>query len=280
LRTLAFALTNRSHSLASACSAFDVKQGKQKVDEHGVITPAYIDYNRQEVRATGSLLEKLITAYRQHPIALPPTKAYSPASIAKAYLKVMGIRPPLERQPNFPRELLGAAMVAFYGGRAECRIRCTPVPVVYVDFLSMYPTVNTLMGLWQYLTAEQIESHDVTDQVRKLVRDVTVDDCFDPAFWPQLLTLVQIDPDGEILPTRPDYGEDGSGRSGSTRSAPTPRSGTRSPTLSPPPSAQGDRRRSCAPFSSPQSGCRRACSRSVWPGRSRSIPAATTSSPP
>jgi hypothetical protein len=209
LRTLAFALTNKGHSLASACAAFDVKHGKQEVDEHGVITPAYIDYNRQDVGATGSLLEKLVTAYRQHPIALPPTKAYSPASIAKAYLKAMGVLPPLDRQPDFPRELLGAAMVGFYGGRAECRIRCTPVPVVYADYLSMYPTVNTLMGLWRYLTAERIESHDVTDQVRKLVASITLDDCFDPAFWPQLLTLVQIEPDGEILPTRADYGEDG-----------------------------------------------------------------------
>jgi hypothetical protein len=78
LRTLAFALTNRSHSLASACSAFAVEQGKQEADEHGVISPEYVDYNRQDVRATGSLFEKLIGAYRQHPIALQPTKLDKP----------------------------------------------------------------------------------------------------------------------------------------------------------------------------------------------------------
>jgi hypothetical protein len=209
LRTLAFALTNRSHSLASACATFRVLQGKQEVEEHGHITPEYVDYNRQDVRATGALFEKLIAAHRRHPIALPPTKAYSPASIAKAYLRAMGIVPPLERQPDFPRELLGAAMVAFYGGRAECRIRRTPVPVIYVDFLSMYPTVNTLMDLWQHLTAERVETREVTAQIRKLVETVTVDDCFDWAFWPQLFTLVQIEPRGEILPARADYGEDG-----------------------------------------------------------------------
>jgi hypothetical protein len=209
LRTLAFALTNRSHSLATACTAFDIRQGKQEAEEHGHITPDYIDYNRQDVRATGSLFEALIASYRGHPISLTPRKAYSPASIAKAYLKAMGIVPPLKRQPDYPRELLGAAMVAFYGGRAECRIRCAPVPVVYVDFLSMYPTVNTLMGSWRHLTATRIEPQDATDQVRRLVDGVTADDCFDPAFWPQLLTLVQIEPDGEILPMRADYGEDG-----------------------------------------------------------------------
>ena len=64
----------------------------------------------------------------------------------------MGIRPILKRQRRFPREVLGYAMTAYYGGRAECRIRRVPVPVVSCDFLSMYPTVNTLMGLWQHLT--------------------------------------------------------------------------------------------------------------------------------
>jgi hypothetical protein len=209
LRTLAFALTNRSRSLATACRAFKVEQQKQEAMQHGVITSAYIDYNRQDVRATGSLLEALLAEYRQHPVALPPTKAYSPAAIAKAYLKAMGVRKPLERQPNFPREVLGAAMVAYYGGRTECRIRCRAVPVVYVDFLSMYPTVNTLMGLWRYVIAQRITTVDNTEEVRELVEQVTIDQCFTPGFWPQLLALVQVEPDGDVLPTRADYGENG-----------------------------------------------------------------------
>ena len=209
LRTLAFALTNRSHSLASACKTFRVEQQKHRVEQHGVITPEYIDYNRQDVRATGALLEALLAEYRRHPIVLSPTKAYSPAAIAKAYLKAMGIQKPLERQPDFPREVLGAAMVAYYGGRAECRIRCCPVPVVYVDFLSMYPTVNTLMGLWRYVIAERIAAVDATEKIRELVEQVTVDACFDRSFWPQLLTLVQVEPAGDVLPTRADYGENG-----------------------------------------------------------------------
>ena len=61
----------------------------------------------------------------------------------------MGIEPVLARQPDFPREVLGYAMNAFFGGRAECRIRRTPLPVVYTDFTSMYPTVNALLGNWR-----------------------------------------------------------------------------------------------------------------------------------
>jgi hypothetical protein len=209
LRTLAFALTNQSHSLASACETFAVEEGKLHLAKHGEITPAYIDYNRRDVAATGSLLEKLLAEYRRHPIALMPTKAYSPASIAKAYLKALGVQPLLERQPDFPRQVLGAGMVGYYGGRAECRIRRTPLPVVYVDFLSMYATVNTLMHAWRLLTADRVELIDATDMVRELLSSLTLEQCFDPAFWPGLLTLVQIKPDRHVLPVRADYGENG-----------------------------------------------------------------------
>jgi hypothetical protein len=30
------------------------------------------------------------------------------------------------------------------------------MPVVYTDFLSMYPTVNGLMDLWSFVTAKKL----------------------------------------------------------------------------------------------------------------------------
>ena len=92
-RTLAFALTDRSYSLAKACDDFGVEHGKQKVEEHGVITPAYIDYNRRDVKATGELLMKLLEEFEHHPLALQVTKAFSPASLAKAYQNSMAHYP-------------------------------------------------------------------------------------------------------------------------------------------------------------------------------------------
>jgi hypothetical protein len=206
LRTLAFALTNQSHSLASACAAFGVAHGKQVATQHGIITAEYVDYNRRDVLATWELCEQLTTEYERHPIALPLWQAYSPASIGKAYLEAMGIRPVLERQPDFPRDVLGHAMAAYYGGRAECRNRGVPVPVVYLDFLSMYPTVCSLMGLWQHLTAERIAVEDATEDVRALLARVTLEQVFDPTLWRELVGLVQLVPDGDILPTRAAYG--------------------------------------------------------------------------
>ena len=54
LRTLAFALTNRSHSLESACDAFGIAYRKRKV-VHGQITTDYIGYCREDVQATFEL---------------------------------------------------------------------------------------------------------------------------------------------------------------------------------------------------------------------------------
>jgi hypothetical protein len=213
LRTLAFALTNESYSLKRACEDFKVPHGKTEPKQHGLINKPYIAYNRRDVKATGELFAKLMHAYLAHPISLQATKAYSPASIGKAYLSAMRIKPILKRQPDFPVEVLGYAMNAYYGGRAECRIRRTRVPIVYCDFLSMYPTVNALMGLWKFVTAEHLEIQDdenATKEIRRLVDDATVETCLDPATWRAFPALVQIEPDGDVLPVRARYTEGGS----------------------------------------------------------------------
>jgi hypothetical protein len=150
LRTLAFALTDRGHSLESACKAFGIEHCKLKAATHGVISEEYINYNRRDVKASAELAFKLLEEFDKHPIDLRATEAYSPASIGKAYLRRMRIRPVLQRQPTFSKYLLGFAQTSYFGGRTSAHIRKFPVPVVHTDFLSMYPTVNSLMGLWQF----------------------------------------------------------------------------------------------------------------------------------
>jgi hypothetical protein len=164
LRTLAFALTGEAYSLDGACQAFGVP-GKVDSGGHGGITPEYVDYCRQDVAATAGLYEALMAEFRLHPIELEPERAYSPASLSKAYLSAMGIKPILQRQRNFPREILGYAMAAFFGGRAECRIRRVPMPVRLYDFTSMYPTVDALMDLHRFqlgrIVVEDIDPEEV-----------------------------------------------------------------------------------------------------------------------
>ena len=63
---------------------------------------------------------------------------------------------------NVPDKELGIAMQAYFGGRAETRIRKTPVPVVLPDFTSQYPTVNALLGNWDVLTVNSVRFENCT----------------------------------------------------------------------------------------------------------------------
>jgi hypothetical protein len=210
LHTLAFALTDRNYSLEAACApdAFDVAHEKKHVTQHGIVTEKYIDYNRRDVLATSELAIKLLEEYDKHPISnsLQETKAFSPASIGKAYLRVMRIKPVLERQRSFPKRYLGYAQSAFFGGRTSAHIRKVAVPVVYTDFLSMYPTVNSLMNLWSFVTARRIGVIDHCQlEVQRFLEELTPADLFKPATWKKLPAFVRIIPNGDILPSRSRY---------------------------------------------------------------------------
>ena len=205
LRTLAFALTNESHSLDSACRLFEVKQGKQKIEKHGTVNFEYIDYNRQDVLITWELYKKLQEEYEKHPLKLLPTKAYSPASLGKAYLKKMGIKPLHEKQPDFDLNMLGHAMAAYYGGRSECHIRKTVCQVLYTDMTSMYPTVFTLQGLWDWVIADKLEVIEATEEIKSFVDNISLDKLFNKKTWQAIPGLVQIKPEKDVLPVRAKY---------------------------------------------------------------------------
>jgi hypothetical protein len=97
LHTLAYALSDRSHSLNSAAAAWGLKARKLEIEELGVVTEEAIDYNRQDTRLTHELYRALATDWAMHPVNLDAEQAFSPAAVSKAYLRKMGIRPPLDR---------------------------------------------------------------------------------------------------------------------------------------------------------------------------------------
>jgi hypothetical protein len=239
LRTLAFALTDRGHTLESACHAFDVPFHKAKV-KHGTITSRLLAYALKDVEATARLYFACLDELARHEgIDLEPHRLYSPATIGARYLDAMGYQRPLEKFTNLDHdqlgwttlpearrkqrqrkvatdpntnaitpELLGWAMSAFYGGRAEARIVRTPVPVALVDFTSMYPSVNALLDTRSILNAAEIAIHDATDDVRELLKAPDlVHRLLDPAVWRRDIgvTLVEIQPEDDILPVRAKY---------------------------------------------------------------------------
>lgn len=209
LRTLVFALTNESHSLDSACKLY--KTAKQKTqsdsDGFGVISFKNLDYNYNDVNCTTLLYKKVMEEYYLHPIAetLEAGRAYSPASIGKAYYNAMGIKPLSEIQPDFSNEVLGFAMASYYGGRTECRYRGKPVKTFNTDILSMYPSVFTLQNLWSWVIASGFDVVENTDEVKTFLGNVTIEDLFKQDTWQAIPGLVQVLPDKDLLPIRGKY---------------------------------------------------------------------------
>ena len=107
---------------------------------------------------------------------------------------------------GFPNEYMGYAQTAFFGGRTSVHIRKVISPVVYVDFLSMYPTINCLMALWRFVIAGTINVIEhCKDTVEAFLQELTYDALFDPATWPRMTGFVKIIPNGDILPIRSKY---------------------------------------------------------------------------
>lgn len=203
VHTLAFSLFAESLSLENMCKKLKVP-GKLNHEPTGRISIEEIDYCRGDVRATTAALNALKVDFDRHALDLRPDLAYSPASIAKAYLRGMGIQLPKDKFA-VPDRINGIAMQAYFGGRAECRIRHCSVPVVHTDFTSQYPTVNTLLGNWGILTAESISFDLATDEIREFLQGVTLERTFDRKFWKDLNFFALVQPNEDILPVRTVY---------------------------------------------------------------------------
>lgn len=210
LRTLLWALFNKSYSLKRAC---DNQKGpfkgqnlpqKQDYEPTGEVSFEELEYARQDGRCTVALLNAAKQEFDKHPTGLKPYNAYSPASVAKSYLEAMGIKRPTDKF-NIPEEIQGIAMQSYYGGRSETRVRCTEVPVVPVDFTSEYPTCCALLGLFEVLTAEKVTFEDDTESVRRFLDGISRGDCFEPAIWENLRFFALVQPDDDILPVRTVY---------------------------------------------------------------------------
>ena len=204
IRTLGWALRNRSFNLKGACKAFKVKGKMKDHKPSGKITSKEIEYCREDVAATHRVLNAMMREFNRNPIDLRPDRSYSPASIAKAYLDKMGVKKP-KQHFRAPNKILGIAMQSYYGGRAECRIRRTPVPVIHTDFTSQYPTVNALLGNWNVLTASTVKFADYTTKARRLLSKTELKDAFERDFWKQLSFFALLKPKDDILPVRTVY---------------------------------------------------------------------------
>jgi hypothetical protein len=212
LQTILWALFNTTYSLKMA---YDNRRGPfkdddlpQKVDHKptGKVTLEEIRYAHQDVKCSAALLNSVKRKFDLHKdLDLGPDKAYSAASMAKAYLDAMKIKPPSQKF-DIPNEILGIAMESYAGGRAETYVRHEEVPVVPLDFTSEYSTTCVLLGLWDLLTAESLSIDDATLDVQRLLNRITLAACFERELWPDFRFFALIQPsDDVIVPVRTSY---------------------------------------------------------------------------
>lgn len=209
VKTFAASLLSASHSLESLSATLKVPTQKVSSDDHGeVLKPEYVRYAINDAQTTWECFEALSKQFASY--QLPDTGAYdlySEASLGKAYLDAMGIKPWMTVQPDFPPQVIGNILSAYYGGRSEVHIRRQVTQVLHCDFMSMYPTVCTLMGLWHFVRADGITRADDTEAVRQLVETCTPDMLQSASAWPKLTVLTQVLPDRDLFPVRAAYGD-------------------------------------------------------------------------
>ena len=209
LKTISAALLSQSFSLGSLANFLQLPSRKADTDEHGKeLTPAYIEYAVQDVEVTWQAFQLLREKFDEHALAHARLdEIFSEASLGKAHLKQLGVKSWREMQPDFDPTIFGSIMSTYFGGRSEVHIRRKPTRVLYCDFLSMYPTVCTLMKFWDFVIAKGIATRDSTKETAAWLQSVTPADLQKPDSWRRLTTIVQLQPDDDILPVRAQYGE-------------------------------------------------------------------------
>jgi len=206
LKTLASIFSDNKHiSLKKAGEFFGCNALKGEAEEHGKITPQYIQYNLQDVNATYELYLKILEHYKMYGIKAPITKVYSSATLGKYALKQMGIQSLSRINTKVNAKVKGQLMSAYFGGRCEVKIKKTPIEISALDFLSMYPSLTIIMGLWEFIIAKDIREENVTKEIIIFLQNLKLEDLRNKESWKSFNVLVELEPDEDILPVRSNY---------------------------------------------------------------------------
>lgn len=207
VKTIASALFAQGFSLASLSEFLKVPNPKLLFEDFAApVSDDMVRYAISDVQATWECYREVMSRIKRLGLSRTlPEKIYSEASIGKGYLREMGIAPWRDVQPDFPRPLLAKIMGSYFGGRSEIRIRRELRQVVLCDFLSMYPTVCTLMGLWRFVIADGMTWRDATAETRAFLASVNLAALQSQPIWGRLTTLVRVLPHADIFPVRAAY---------------------------------------------------------------------------
>ena len=116
----------------------------------------------------------------------------------------------MKMNPDFPNEVLGYVISAYYGGRTEVRIKDNSIPITYLDFTSMYPSVYSLLGLDKYLKAKHITYEHNKARIKLFLQSIKIEDLQRPETWnkEEMYSILSVKPNEDILPIRAEYSKD------------------------------------------------------------------------
>ncbi|MBM3957537.1 MAG: hypothetical protein FJ313_05745, partial [Gemmatimonadetes bacterium] len=144
----------RLRGLPDACRAFDIpppptRRGERLEDR--------VEAAVKEVRTLAALHGLLIEEHRRRMPQRPPSGAISAGSYTSALLEWAGLRPRLELQPDFPRDILAAAMAATFGGEVFVQVRAPNIPAYSLDVGGLYAVAGIHCRAWDLYTARSIQ---------------------------------------------------------------------------------------------------------------------------
>lgn len=93
VKTIAAALLSKRFKLATLAEFLKVTEKRETEEHGGPITSDYLDYARGDVQTTWECYEKLAKTYQGFGLSTPLHRILSEASIGKALLREMNIRP-------------------------------------------------------------------------------------------------------------------------------------------------------------------------------------------
>jgi hypothetical protein len=200
-----FAYTDRNHSLQRACEAWGVPFEDRPGVHSGEITLDNVDGCLYDVRKTAELLWAIADEHKKYPHRPHLARLPSGAALAKSDLEALGVRPRRELQPDFDKIAMGQAAESYYGGWVEASIGGV-LPVVYLDFLSMFVSAHALLRLWwkhytaAHLTVEEIPPEEISALLDRIRTDPDL--LFDPQTHDALDFFGYVRPNGATLPSR------------------------------------------------------------------------------
>jgi hypothetical protein len=203
LERLHYALTGQqTRSLATACARFAIDCPPEE-STHTSDAAAAAEQCLIRCQAAHRLYLRLLNLHKGHGLPVAADRVASSGTYAKSTLEAIGVTPPLSR---YRGDLagLGAGACAAYGGWSGVGIRSLPgsppIPVRLVDAAAMYPGRAHKLGIWQLLTAAELNLEPVPPEVieawiaRQRPESLT--------FTPDLNVVCRLAPAGDVLPQR------------------------------------------------------------------------------